>query len=305
VTIPARSALFSESFSEEIGTMSDLVVGYAVIAALAVGLFVLTARAARSHQPLFLDLAAIVTVLGLFAYIHWVWYNPRLAELLPFSNLIVVGNWLPLFSAALAGLVWGRLTHVPLRRSIVAGALVLAGTLAAVFPLLGRTPKCGERWDKLGTCLQTTNHTCSAACAAMLLKKHGIAAQEQEMAELCLTRRGTSWQGLYRGLKLKTAGTDWDVEVCQGPVEAVARHCGGPLILSVGLAAGAPPNPEFTREFGWVPGINHSVVLEGFRPGGAVIIADPSQEMAREHWDRETLATLWRGTALRLVPRDR
>jgi len=283
--------------------MSDLVVGYVVIAALAIGLFLATSRAVCSHHPRILDLAAIVTVVGLFAYIRWLWYAPQLAEWLPFANLIVVGNWLPLFSAALAGLVWGRMANVPLRRSIVAGALVMVGTLAAVYPLLGRAPACGDRWDDLGTCLQTTNHTCSAACAAMLLKKHGIDASEQEMAELCLTRRGTSWQGLYRGLKLKTAGTDWDVEVCQGPVDVVARHSGGPMILSVGLAAGAPLNAEFTREFGWVPGVNHSVVLETVRSGGTVVIADPSQEMTREHWDRETLATLWRGTALRLVRR--
>jgi Peptidase C39 family len=244
-------------------------------------------------------------VIVLFAYIRYVWDHPVLAAWLPFSNLIVVGNWLPLFSAALAGLVWGRMAAVPLRRSIVVGALGAAGSVAAVYLLLGQPPACGERWDKLGTCLQTTNFTCSPACAAMLLKKHGIAASEQEMAELCLTRRGTSWQGLYRGLKLKTAGTDWDVEVCQGPVESIARHTGGPMILSVGLAAGTPPNAEYTREFGWVPGVNHSVVLEGVCSGGTVVIADPSQEMAREHWDRETLTTLWRGTALRLVPRER
>jgi hypothetical protein len=290
--------------SEEVGTVSDLVVGYAVIAALAVGLFLATAHAARRHGWRVLDLAALAMVIGLLAYIRWLWYDPRLAQWLPFSNLIVVGNWLPLFSAALAGLVWGRMAPAPLRRAMVAGSLVLAGTLAAMYPLLGHTPACGNRWDKLGTCLQTTNFTCSPACAATLLKKHGIAASEQEMAELCLTHRGTSWQGLYRGLKLKTAGTDWDVEVCQGPIETVARHCSGPMILSVGLAARAP-NPELTSEFGWVPGVNHSVVLETVRSGGIVVIADPSQEMAREHWDHEMLAMLWRGTALRLVPRER
>jgi hypothetical protein len=35
----------------------------------------------------------------------------------------------------------------------------------------------------------------------------------------------------------------------------------------------------------------------------AVVVADRSQEITREHWDRETLTTLWRGTALRLVRR--
>lgn len=284
--------------------MSDLVVGYTAIAALALGLFLLIARAARHHSSRFLDAAALVTVLALFAYIRWLWYDPRLAEWLPFSNLIVVGNWLPLFAALLAGLVWGRMAPHPLRRAIVSGALGLAGLLAAAWPVLGSVPRCGERWDKLGTCLQTTKFTCSPACAAMLLQRHGIAASEQEMTELCLTRRGTSWQGLYRGLKLKTAGTAWDVEVCQGPADVVARRRGGPMILSVGLAAGTPDAAELTREFGWVPGVNHSVVLESVRSGGIAIIADPSQEMSREHWDPEMLATLWRGTALRLVPRD-
>ncbi len=283
--------------------MSDLVVGYAAIAVLAIGLFLSIARAARHHSSRFLDAAALVTVLTLFAYIRWLWYDPRLAGWLPFSNLIVIGNWLPLFAAALAGLVWGRMAGHRLRRVAVSGALGIAGVLAAVWPVLGSAPRCAERWDQLGTCLQTTNYTCSPACAAMLLRRHGIAATEQEMTELCLTRRGTSWQGLYRGLKLKTAGTTWDVEVCQGAADVVARRCGGPMILSVGLAAGTPDSAELTREFGWVPGVNHSVVLETVRSGGVVIIADPSQEMSREHWDAEMLSTLWRGTALRLVPR--
>jgi hypothetical protein len=285
--------------------MSDLVIGYAVIASLAVGLFMLTVRAALGcHYSRVLDAAALFTVAALFAYIRWLWYDPRLAQWLPYSNLIVVGNWLPLFAAIMAGLVWNRMVLAPWRRTAVVGALLAAGVLAACWPLLGRTPRCTGRWDELGTCLQSTRFTCSPACAAMLLSKHGIAATEQEMAELCLTRRGTSWQGLYRGLKLKTAGTGWDVEVCQGPADAVARECGGPMILSVGLAAGAPDNAELTREFGWIPGVHHSVVMESVRPGGIVVIADPSQEMSREHWDRAMLATLWRGTALRLVPRE-
>jgi hypothetical protein len=76
------------------------------------------------------------------------------------------------------------------------------------------------------------------------------------------------------------------------------------MILSVGLDASAPANSEFTLEFGWVPGVNHSVVLEGFRADGTAVIADPSQEMSREHWDRLTLRTLWRGYAMHLVQRD-
>src|SRR5688572_13175737 len=110
--------------------MSDLAIGYAVLAALALGLFALAAHAARRHGPGVVDLAALVTVLSLFAYIRWLWYDPRLAEWLPYANLIVVGNWLPLFAAALAGLVWSRAGLVLLRRTTVVGALFTAGLIA-------------------------------------------------------------------------------------------------------------------------------------------------------------------------------
>jgi hypothetical protein len=283
--------------------MTDLAVGYAALAAGSAALFVLSARASRRLPPRAVDGATLLAVAGLLLYIRYVWYHPLLAEWLPFSNLIVVGNWLPLFSAMIAGLVWRRTADHPHRRRLTMLGLVGCGALAAIFPLLGTTPKCGHRWDGLETCLQTTNYTCSAACAATLLKRHGIDATEQEMAELCLTRRGTSWQGLYRGLKLKTASTPWDVQVFQCSADEVPRWQGSPLILSVGLAAGEPANSEFTREFGWKPGVNHSVVLEKFQFGGQAIISDPTQEMSREHWDRDTLHLLHRGTVVRLVKR--
>jgi len=195
--------------------MSDLIVGYVIIACAAAGLFVLTCWGTRSWTPRHCELAAVAVVVLLIAYIRTLWYDTRLAELLPYPNLIVVGNWLPLFAAVLAGLVWRRTAGAIVRRSHTTVELALAGSLAAVFPLLGSVPDCENHWDKLGTCLQTTRYTCSPAAAATLLRKHGIESTEQEMAELCLTRHGTSWQGLYRGLKLKTAGTPWDVEVCR------------------------------------------------------------------------------------------
>ena len=77
-----------------------------------------------------------------------------------------------------------------------------------------------------------------------------------------------------------------------------------PLILSVGLDGAAPADTEFTREFGWVPGVSHSVVLEGFSKNHCANIADPAQEMSREQWDVKTLRTLCRGYAFRLVPRQ-
>ena len=284
--------------------MSDLLVGYVIIAALAAGLFLLTCWGSRQLAAWQCDMAAVAVVVMLVAYIRTVWYDPRLAELLPFSNLIVLGNWLPLFASALAGLVWRRTAGAAVRRTYTMAELALAGSLAAAFPLLGGVPQCGDRWDKLGTCLQTTRFTCSPASAATLLRKYGIEATEQEMAELCLTRHGTSWQGLYRGLKLKTAGTQWDVQVCRCAPDELERLGTSPLILSVGLDGSAPADTDFTREFGWIPGVSHSVVLENFSSNHCANIADPAQEMSREQWDAATLRTLCRGYAFRLVPRQ-
>jgi hypothetical protein len=123
------------------------------------------------------------------------------------------------------------------------------------------------------------------------------------MAGLCLTRQGTTWQGLYRGLKLKTRGTAWDVAVDRCEADELRRLCGSPVLLSVGLDRSSMRDTDYERELGWIPGVSHSVVLERFSHGAAVI-ADPSQEMTREHWDAETLRTLWRGYAFRLVPRQ-
>jgi hypothetical protein len=284
--------------------VGDLITGCSIIAALAAALFVLTLRVTRPFPSRTLNLLALLTVCSLGWYIQNVWYDVRLTRWLPYASLIVLGNWLPLFAAVLAAVAWQNAARSRVRQVILTGAMIATGSFALVYPMLGSAPECGHRWDKMGTCLQTTKLTCSAACAATLLKRHGIDATEQEMAELCLTRQGTSWQGLYRGLKLKTAGTPWDVEILRCRPDELAQLADRPLILSVGLESGLPADTEFTREFGWVPGVNHSVVLTGFTKSGLAIIADPSIEMSREQWDRPMLSTLWRGYAIQLVPRQ-
>jgi hypothetical protein len=283
--------------------MGDLVLAGCLILSACAGSFWLTWRLTRALPARTLNLVGILIVVSLVYYIYVIWYDIRLAALLPVSSLIILGNWLPLFASALAAVAWRSAAGSTWRQAMHVGSLLATGGLALVHPLLGEPPRCGNRWDEMGTCLQTTKRTCSPACAATLLRAHGIDATEQEMAELCLTRSGTSWQGLYRGLKLKTAGTPWDVEVVGGSTADLARIGGGPMILSVGLAEDNPRDSEFVRECGWVPGVNHSVILRGFDRGGMAVISDPSLEMCREYWDRRTLQTLWRGYAIRLVPR--
>src|SRR5205823_988864 len=60
-----------------------------------------------------------------------------------------------------------------------------------------------DEWDG-ECCMQTSEYSCGAAAAATLLKLNGIDAHEAEMMKPCLTSfRGTSFWGLYHGLREK------------------------------------------------------------------------------------------------------
>lgn len=186
------------------------------------------------------------------------------------------------------------------RRCLLTVPLAAIGIWRLYGPLAGTPPgDIQDRWGD-GVCLQSSYGSCGAAAAATLLQLAGINATEAEMAELCLTRpHGTTLHGLYRGVKLKTAGTAWRVEIVGGPVAAL-RESSMPVLLNVGLPLNtAGLDPRYKEDWGWTPGSSHSVVLLGFRSDGRVEIADPA--VGREHWFETGLETLWRGQGLRLV----
>ena len=282
--------------------MADLYWAVVLMAALAGAAFWLSFQGTRSAPRWVCDALAAATILGVIVYARYVWQSPRLATFLPYSCLIVLGNWFLPAMGFLAGLVWRRVPGGLARKSVSFAALAITGSYATLSPLLGVAPSCGNRWEH-GVCLQTTQKTCTAACAATLLAAHEIPATEKEMAGLCLTREGTTWQGLYRGLKLKTAGTRWDVQVVQCDAAELPQLAGGPMILSVGLERDSRVDAGYQTEWGWTPGMWHSVVLRGFDRSGRAEIADPTPDSTFERWEPDTLRVLWRGTALRLVER--
>lgn len=282
--------------------MGDLLLALAIVAALALLVFWLTAAAARRLSWWQRNALALLIVSAMVLYSRLLWQDTLLAHWLPFSNLIVIGNWFPLFLAALAGVVIEMRRLALLRRAAVVTTLGGFATFAVVLPLLGQAPRCGEQLTGHGDCRQTTPYTCSAAAAATLLQLHGIDATEQEMAELCLTRHGTSWLGLYRGLKIKTQGTQWDVELVRCSADEVRSHTDLPMIMEVGLEADSPIDVAFRNEFGWTPGMRHSVILLSSHDGRLRVL-DPSPHIGREEWDDESLHLLWRGHGLRLVKR--
>jgi hypothetical protein len=294
-------------------------------------------------------LLGIATTGATAAYIGFLYDDVLMARLLPFSNLIIVGNWIPPLTGFLAGLAWSLIprpaceaapetsSSLPLasessddryerspvgepcdrakRQDMSSGsrtvlarrlALVLSlqalGWLTVVRPLWGFAPRCRDRWEG-DFCVQTTDWTCTAACAATLLEAHGIRATEQEMAELCLTRAGTQWQGLYRGLKLKTARTPWDVEVVHGGFDRLRALYDGPAILAAGVPRGTRVARIYTERYGWTPGDWHSVLFFGCRGNGLVAMGDPTPGIGRENWSEDDLRVLWRGRGMRLIPR--
>jgi hypothetical protein len=284
---------------------------------------------------------ALAVVLALVADVAFLSDDILLARILPFANLIIVGNWVPLLVSFLAGLAWSLIPRqaieaapqssppaesdsvnnrslpahagapsrwpsltVQLRRVVVVLLLEAIGWYAVVRPLWGAPPQCRDWWEN-DYCLQTTDDTGMPACAATLLKAHGIEATEQEMANLSLTRSGTRWQGLYRGLKLKTAHTPWDVQIVNGSFDRLRSLGDAPAILAAGIPRSGRVARMFTERYGWTPGEWNPVLFFGFRGDGRVAIGDPSPGVGKQDWTEDDLRVLWRGRGMRLVPRPR
>lgn len=206
----------------------------------------------------------------------------------------------------LAGLMWSA-AKTPRRRvrALALSAIVTAASLYS-YVWLFESPPTGisGRADATGYCRQTSQESCSAAAAVMLLNRSGIITDEKEMAGLCLTRtgKGTPTLGLLRGLVIRSAGSGWRPEVrfCS-PSRLRELPC--PAIISVGVSRTAPDNvAEKMREYGWARGEYHSVVVLGVDGTGRwADVADPSY--GREKWPAEHLAVLWDGRAVSLARR--
>ncbi len=283
--------------------MGDIYLGLLILAVLDGALFIAgraVAQRLSSHRCN--RVAAFVFLLAAI-YARVLWDHCVLARLLPFSNLIVLGNWCPLAAGFLSGLALKPSAQPGWRRWVSVIGFQGAAFAAVLTPLMGSAPRCGDDWEvSTGVCFQTTTKTCSAASAATLLKLYDIDTTEQEMAELCLTRNGTNWMGLYRGLKKKTAGTPWDVEVFSCSVDDLHRLA-QPAIITVGLERDSKTDPFLQSELGLKPGVRHSVVLMEFINERMVTIAEPTRGIGCERWTVNDLHEFYLGLGLRLVPR--
>jgi len=288
--------------------MKDLYIGLAIMFCVSLVVLLCTVKWTRPMKTRAVTLTGVLAATLMLAYLRFAWKTALLVTLLPFSSIVILSNWFPPAAAFLAGITWTHGYGTRKRRVLFGLTLYAIALYSSVVPLLGHPPDCRNRWQMrpefpYPMARQTSGYSCTAAAAATLLRMNGIPAEESEMAQLCLTRMGTTWQGLYRGLKLKTAGLPFRIEVIECPLQDLGNHLAAPAIISVGIDASLPYSPEYVETKGWQPGMRHSVVLLGFQPNSdRAVVADPS--VGFEQWTPRDMQTLWRGRAVCLVPID-
>ena len=278
--------------------MTDLYAGIAILALVSQFVLMATVWSTRNITRREATAVGVVVALLMVCYLRFIWKSSVLAEYLPYSAIVVLSNWFPLAAAFLAGITWTHGYGSKLRRVLFGWILFATSCWSVVSPLIGEPPICENIWDEHSVCRQTSRYTCTPAAAAMLLTWHGIQAEESEMAELCLTRKGTTWQGLFRGLTIKTRGEPYRVRVVECSWDELENKLTGPAILSVGIDPSKPYPEIYTKHWGWMPGVRHSVMLRDIIPDGRLSIADPA--VGAEYWSEFDLKTLFRGRFLTL-----
>ena len=255
--------------------------------------------------------ASVCAVLGTVMFIFWfslaIHGRLFLARILPFSNVVILGNWLPPNAALLAGIVGGRQSASPRRRLVFAGVLLCLAWCTIAASLVGlRSAGIDAEHPRVvdGVHLQTGSVSCSPCCAATLLGEYGIESSEREMAPLCLTGRlGTPPLGLYRGMRLMTRNTKWKVQIVRCGVEGLRRQLAEPMLIRVRLCGFRIIS---SGGFGWMPSADHTLVLFGFTEDGRIRVGDPaSRRSPRMLWTMEDLERQWNGEGLQLVERWR
>ncbi len=275
---------------------------------LSVATFFMTQRVLKRASPLTLDLLAVVVIGLIGLYMYFVWGQLWIVNWIPLPSVIVLSNWFPILMAILAAVLWQRMSEHPLWRRIPAQLALIGVTAWSVISVIPATPpECGNEWIEpqppipYRVCRQTTPHTCSAAAVATILYALGIESSEAEMSRLCLTRRGTTWLGMYHGLSIKLMATGYQAKFFDGSVNDLPQMTSQyPVLLCCRLdQATAEAVPEYVQEDGWIPGVLHSVVCFG-KLGDLFLIGDPSQ-VRLERWTQHDMQNLWTGTGLMIT----
>ncbi len=279
----------------------DLFLAAALIALLSLWAMMVGVRLEKKGSPGSQVVVQISVLVASGLYFLFVWNRTFLTYYLPHSALIVLANWHPIVASFFLGMYLSSKKVGRLRRLMVVPLTLLLAAYSIVAPLVGYAPVCGPSPSTSLLVSQSTPHTCSAAAAASLLRLYGIEATESEMAQLCLTRQGTHWMGVYRGLKMRTQQTSWKVVAVPFTRNAVLNLNKSPALLSVnfdtkGIAA--------SEDHGFCGDAGHSVVALGSRGKREVMVFDPAPSYGLECWNQQLLSWISDGVILSLEPRD-
>lgn len=281
--------------------MDDLWSAIAIMFLVCLGAGLLTSQVAYARNGQWNMLGLALSALGLVYFLLYAAGQLYWAHWIPHSAAIVYSNFACVFAAMAAGWAW-RLPGIPAwRRATLSSLLALASVATLLWPVLAIAvrppPDGGAAWHN-GVMLQTSWATCSPAAAATLLQHLDIDVTEAEMIPLCLTdSSGTPTLGLYRGVKLMSERHGRVTHVMDASLEELMQDDRWPVLLAVELPYGTE-DPRYANEWGWIPGLGHSVVAIGTTPDGSVLIADPS--VGLEQWSRRDLEILWHGDGIRV-----
>lgn len=247
---------------------------------------------------------ALMTILlfGAFGSLFYTTGKIFWARYIPHSAVIVWSNFVPLLTALAAGLAY-RLPKTPHWRQLLSSGLLGLLSFGSVFwPVIGfiirPTQPGGNTWHQ-GVAIQTSRCSCSPAAAATLLNANGIRVNESDLMISCLTdSRGTVSLGLYRGIRLHADQHDMEVEIVPSSLDELYAQDEWPVLLLVELPRAGVEDPRYEQDWGWIPGLGHSVVALKATPSGDLIIGDPS--IGLERWTRRDLEVLWHGDGIRL-----
>jgi hypothetical protein len=227
-----------------------------------------------------------------------------LTVVLPFRDTIFYSNLFPYAAVLLAAFAFGqsKTRAQRVRTAVLCAALVFVSLYDTV-RLCSRPVRIErDEVDENGIVRQTTLDSCSAASAATLLRRHGVAVTEGQVARLALTKadRGTHPLGLYRALKSLAPSTATVRLQHMSARQLLKRD--NPAVVAVGLTGQTSSSvvSKLVDEYSWTPGVVHDVVYLGrsAQNRGFVGIAEP--DFGYEEWQIDQLEALFLGIAFTL-----
>jgi predicted double-glycine peptidase len=241
-------------------------------------------RRTQQHHHILILLACIALAM---AYVSLARDSAWQIMFMPFTNTIVYGKWLFIIVAFAAGLLSSSGIIRPFSKLFLIPALLFVGSMDFGEYVLYPKPPIGNIViDSIVG--QSSDATCSPAACATFLRLYHVKVLEKQMVEACLTtRNGTPNQGIWRALKMY---------VPDGYKVSVARFkdyhsLPFPVLVNLKLKEGDINSGRYSGQWGWRPGIPHTVVLLGHADNGKLLVADPATGM--DVWDYQILDVLW------------